>query len=100
MASTSDPLTLIWLGVSSLLVGLSMAYVLARAVAITAALRHHDHLPVRPTTPAGLAAPGLVLVACDVGQGDGLAIKPGTGAPSSSDSGPAPAAMRGLPGPA
>jgi competence protein ComEC len=88
------PAILIWLGASSLLAGLLMGPVLARPwlslllggvmiICLGAA-------PRQPGWPPG----DWVLVACDVGQGDGLVVRTGRGSAIVVDSGPDPPAMR------
>jgi competence protein ComEC len=89
------PMTLIWLGASSLLLALSMAYVLARpwlAMLLTGVMI--ICLCGAPRQP-GWPPRDWVLVACDVGQGDGLAIRTGHRSAIVVDTGPAPAAIRG-----
>ena len=89
------PVTLIWLGVSSLLLALSMAYILARpwlAMLLTGVMI--ICLCGAPRQP-GWPPRDWVLVACDVGQGDGLAIRTGHRSAIVVDTGPAPAAIRG-----
>jgi len=62
---------------------------LAAAVAVTATV-----LPVRTIAP-GWPPPGWLLVACDVGQGDALAVATADGAAVVVDTGPDPAAVDG-----
>jgi competence protein ComEC len=50
-------------------------------------------LLVRPVAALGWPPPGWVLVACDVGQGDGLVLNAGGGAALVVDAGPEPEAM-------
>ena len=89
------PLILTWLGVSSLVLGLSMAFVLARPwLALLLAGILIICLCGAPRQP-GWPPSDWLLVACDVGQGDGLAIRTGRSSAVVVDSGPAPAAMRG-----
>jgi competence protein ComEC len=89
------PLVLIWLGVSSLLLALSMAYVLARPLlALLLAAVMIIWLGGPPRQP-GWPPRDWLLVACDVGQGDGLAIRTGPKSAIVVDTGPAPAAIRG-----
>jgi competence protein ComEC len=89
------PLVLIWLGVSSLLLALSMAYVLARPLlALLLAVVMIIWLGGVPRQP-GWPPRDWLLVACDVGQGDGLAIKTGPKSAIVVDTGPAPTAIRG-----
>jgi competence protein ComEC len=89
------PLTLIWLSVSSLVVGLSMAYVLARVWLSLLLSGIMIICLCGPPRQPGWPPRDWLLVACDVGQGDGLVIKTGDRSAIVVDSGPAPAAMRG-----
>jgi competence protein ComEC len=89
------PLTLTWLGISSLLLALAMAYVLARpwlamllAGVMIICLCGAPHQPGWPPRD-------WLLVACDVGQGDGLVIRTGHRSAIVVDTGPTPAAIRG-----
>ncbi|MDF2966858.1 MAG: hypothetical protein K0Q93_636 [Nocardioidaceae bacterium] len=50
---------------------------------------------LRPLPSPGWPPAGWVLVACDVGQGDGLVLAAGAGSAVVVDTGPDPAAMRG-----
>jgi competence protein ComEC len=89
------PLTIVWLGVSSLLLGLLMAYVLARPwLSLLLAGVMIICLGGTPRQP-GWPPRDWVLVACDVGQGDGLAIRTGNNRAIVVDSGPDPVTMRG-----
>jgi competence protein ComEC len=89
------PLTLTWLGLSSLLAGLSLGYVLARPwLALLLAVIMIICLAGAPRQP-GWPPRDWVLVACDVGQGDGLAVRTGRRTAIVVDSGPDPAPMRG-----
>jgi competence protein ComEC len=89
------PPTLFWLGLSSLLAGLSLAYVLARPwLALLLAVVMIICLAGAPRQP-GWPPRDWVLVACDVGQGDGLAVRTGRRTAIVVDSGPDPAPMRG-----
>ena len=89
------PLTLAWVGISSLLVGLSMAYVLARPwLSLLLAGVMIICLGGAPRQP-GWPPRDWVMVACDVGQGDGLAVRTGRRSAIVVDSGPEPTAMRG-----
>jgi competence protein ComEC len=88
------PLTLAWVGICSLLLGLSMAYVLSRPwLSFLLAVVMIICLGGAPRQP-GWPPRDWVMVACDVGQGDGLAVRTGRGSAIVVDSGPAPAAMR------
>jgi competence protein ComEC len=89
------PLTLSWLGISSLLLGLSVAYVLARpwlslllAGLMIICLCGSPHQPGWPPRD-------WMLVVCDVGQGDGIVARTAHRSAVVIDSGPEPAAMRG-----
>jgi competence protein ComEC len=88
------PLTLTWVGICTLLLGRSMAYVLSRPwLSLLLAVVMIICLGGAPRQP-GWPPRDWVMVACDVGQGDGLAIRTGRGSAIVVDSGPAPAAMR------
>ena len=89
-----SPAALVWLTLACVAVAWLMAYVLARrwlslllAVALTVCLAKAPSQPGWP--PAG-----WVLVACEVGQGDGLAVRAGPRSAVVVDAGPDPAAMR------
>jgi competence protein ComEC len=89
------PMTLAWVGISSLLVGLSMAYLLSRPwLSLLLAGVMIICLSGAPRQP-GWPPDDWVMVACDVGQGDGLAVRTGSGSAVVVDSGPVPGAMRG-----
>ncbi len=91
---SATPLTLAWVGISSLLVGLSMAYVLARPwLSLLLAGVMIICLGGAPRQP-GWPPRDWVMVACDVGQGDGLAVRTGRSSAIVVDSGPEPTAMR------
>jgi competence protein ComEC len=89
------PLTLAWVGVCSLLLGLSMAYVLSRRwLSLLLAAVMIICLGGAPRQP-GWPPRDWVMVACDVGQGDGLVVRTERrGSAIVVDSGPEPAAMR------
>jgi competence protein ComEC len=88
------PLTLAWVGICSLLLGLSMAYVLSRPwLSLLLAAVMIICLGGAPRQP-GWPPRDWVLVACDVGQGDGLAVRTGGRSAIVVDSGPEPAAIR------
>jgi competence protein ComEC len=88
------PLTLAWLSIGSLLLAISMAYVLARPrLSLLLAVIMIICCCGAPRQP-GWPPRDWLLVACDVGQGDGLAIRTGRRSAIVVDSGPAPAAMR------
>jgi competence protein ComEC len=87
--------TLAWLAISSLLIGVSTAHVLARPwLSLLLAGAIIICLGVAPRQP-GWPPRDWVLVACDVGQGDGLVVRTGRGSAIVVDSGPAPRVMRG-----
>ena len=89
------PVTLAWLAISSLLVGLSLAHVLARPwLTLLLAGVMIICLGAVPRQP-GWPPRDWVLVACDVGQGDGLAVRTGPGSAIVVDSGPAADVMEG-----
>jgi competence protein ComEC len=52
-----------------------------------------DHTPIGTWVGRGWPPPGWVLVACDVGQGDGLVLNAGGGAAVVVDTGPEPTAI-------
>ncbi len=83
-----------WLAAVSLLVGLLTRRVLARpllSVALVAVMvLALVSAPRQPGWPPG----GWVLVACDVGQGDGLVLASGPGTAVVVDTGPDPVAIR------
>jgi competence protein ComEC len=89
------PLTLAWVGLSSVLLGLSMAYVLVRPwLSLLLAGVMIICLGGAPRQP-GWPPRDWVMVACDVGQGDGLAVRTGSRSAIVVDSGPVPDAMGG-----
>jgi competence protein ComEC len=89
------PLILTWFSLSCLVIALCMAYVLARPwLALLLAGILIISLCGAPRQP-GWPPRDWVLVACDVGQGDGLVVRTGHRSAIVVDSGPAPAAMRG-----
>jgi competence protein ComEC len=89
------PLTLTWLTISSVFLGLSMASVLARpwlALLLTGIMIIClCGIPRQPGWPPS----GWILVVCDVGQGDGIVVRTAPGSAIVVDTGPAPAAIRG-----
>jgi competence protein ComEC len=90
----ATPAVLIWLGVSSLLAGLLMGHVLARPwLSLLLGGVMIICLGAAPRQP-GWPPRDWVLVACDVGQGDGLVVRTGRGSAIVVDSGPDPPAMR------
>jgi competence protein ComEC len=91
----ASALTLTWLSISSLLLGLSMAYLLARPwLSLLLAGVMIICLCGTPRQP-GWPPKDWLLVACDVGQGDGIVVRTARRSAIVIDSGPAPAAMRG-----
>jgi competence protein ComEC len=89
-----SPPVLIWLSVSSAVLALGMAYVLARPwLALLLAGSLIICMCGAPRQP-GWPPRDWLLVACDVGQGDGLAIRTGRRSAIVVDSGPAPSTMR------
>ena len=90
----ATPAILIWLAASSLLAGLLMAHVLARPwLSLLLGAVMIICLSTAPRQP-GWPPRDWVLVACDVGQGDGLVVRTGRGSAIVVDSGPDPPAMR------
>lgn len=88
------PLNLTWLTISSALLAISLAYLLARPwLSLLLALIMIICLCGAPRQP-GWPPRDWLLVACDVGQGDGIAIRTDHKSAIVVDSGPAPAAMR------
>jgi competence protein ComEC len=88
------PLNLIWLSISSVLLAISLAYLLARPwLSLLLAVILIICLCGAPRQP-GWPPRDWLMVACDVGQGDGLAIRTDRISAIVVDSGPAPAAMR------
>jgi competence protein ComEC len=90
----TTPVTLAWLSAAALASGLAVAWVLARpwlvlllAIAMVVAL-------LGPPAPPGWPPSGWVLIACDVGQGDGLVVRTGSHAAIVVDTGPEPVPMR------
>ncbi len=90
----TTPAALAWLSTAALAGGLAVAGVLARpwlALLLAAAMVVGMLGP--PALP-GWPPRGWVLVACDVGQGDGLVLRAGRHAAIVVDAGPDPVAMR------
>ena len=90
----TTPVMLAWLSAATLAGALAVGGVLARpwlvlllGTAMVVAL-------LGPPAPPGWPPRGWVLVACDVGQGDGLVIRAGPNAAIVVDAGPDPVAMR------
>jgi len=91
----ATPATLVWLAISSLLLGVLLAHVLARPwLSLLLAGAMIICLGAVPRQP-GWPPRDWVLVACDVGQGDGLVVRTGRGSAIVVDSGPAPGVMEG-----
>jgi competence protein ComEC len=88
------PLTLAWLSAAALVAGLTLGWVLARPSLVLLVVIAMVVALLRPPAPPGWPPNGWVLVACDVGQGDGLVIRTGPGAAIVVDTGPEPVAMR------
>ena len=88
------PAILIWLAVTSLLAGLLVGHVLARPwLSLFLGGVMIICLGAAPRQP-GWPPRDWVLVACDVGQGDGLVVRTGRGSAIVVDSGPDPPAMQ------
>jgi competence protein ComEC len=90
----ATPAALSWLAAGALATGLAMGWVLARpwwALALAAALVVGL---LGPPGPPGWPPPGWRMVACDVGQGDGLVVRAGVDAAVVVDAGPDPVPMR------
>ncbi|HEY0694468.1 MAG TPA: ComEC/Rec2 family competence protein [Kribbella sp.] len=95
-AASAWPATVIGVGVLTLLclalvVGLHR--VLARPIAMVLAVVLLAVVVLRPVGSIGWPPGDWVLVACDVGQGDGLVLRTGTNAAVVIDTGPAPEAI-------
>ena len=89
------PAILVWLAIRSLLAGLSLSHVLARPwLSLLLAGVMIICLGAVPRQP-GWPPRQWVLVACDVGQGDGLVVRTGRGSAIVVDSGPDPSVMAG-----
>ena len=94
----AGPVALAWLGAVALAVGLVLPYVLARrALSLVLALGMIAALGVVPAQP-GWPPRGWLLVACDIGQGDGLVARVARGVAVVVDTGPEPAAHGSLSG--
>jgi competence protein ComEC len=88
------PAILIWLAVTSFMAGLLMGHMLARPwLSLLLGGVMIICLGAAPRQP-GWPPRDWVLVACDVGQGDGLVVRTGRGSAIVVDSGPDPPAMR------
>jgi competence protein ComEC len=90
----ATPATLAWLSVTALAGGLVVAGVLARPWLVLLLTTAMIVGLLGPPTSPGWPPRGWVLVACDVGQGDGLVIRTASKAAVVVDAGPDPAAMR------
>jgi len=90
----ASPFALGWLGAAALAAGLVMPFVLVRRRLVVAlALLMVVALVLPPRRP-GWPPPGWVLVACDVGQGDGLVLRAGPQDAVVVDTGPDPAVLQ------
>jgi competence protein ComEC len=88
------PAILVWLAVTSLLAGLLVGHVLARPwLSLLLGGVMIICLGAAPRQP-GWPPRDWVLVACDVGQGDGLVVRTGRGSAIVVDSGPDSSAMQ------
>ncbi len=88
-----SPAALVWLSLACLALAWLMPQVLARrwlSLLVSAALV--GGMAVAPIQP-GWPPPGWLMVACDIGQGDGLAVRAGPRAAVVVDTGPDPAVM-------
>ena len=95
-AASAWPATVIGVGVLTviclaLVVGLHR--VLAKPIAVVLAVVLLAVVVLRPVGSIGWPPDNWLLVACDVGQGDGLVLRAGDGAAVVVDTGPDPAAM-------
>jgi competence protein ComEC len=82
------------LAVAVMVVGWSMGPALARRWVCLLAAGVMVAALVRPPSQPGWPPPGWVMVACDVGQGDGAVLNLGAGRAVVIDAGPDPRAMR------
>jgi competence protein ComEC len=82
------------LAAAVVVVGRSMASALARRWVCLLAAGVMVAALLRPPTQPGWPPPGWVMVACDVGQGDGAVLNLGAGRAVVVDAGPDPAAIR------
>ena len=90
----ATPPAVAWLAAGALTAGLAMGWVLARPwLALTLAVAMVIGLLGPPASP-GWPPRDWRLVACDVGQGDGLVIRAGADAAVVVDAGPDPVPMR------
>ena len=95
-ATNAWPATVIGVGVLSVLclaLTFSLHRILARPVAMLLALTILAVVVLRPVGPIGWPPDNWLMVACDVGQGDGLALSAGKGSAVVVDTGPDPTAM-------
>ncbi|HET6294130.1 MAG TPA: ComEC/Rec2 family competence protein [Kribbella sp.] len=95
-AANAWPATVVGVAVLTLLclvlvVGLHR--ILARPIAMVLAVLLLALVVLRPVGPIGWPPVDWLMVACDVGQGDGLVVRVGPGAAVVIDTGPEPAAM-------
>jgi competence protein ComEC len=90
----TTPVTLAWVAAAALAGGLVAASVLARPWLVLLLGSAMVIGLLGPPAPPGWPPRGWLLVACDVGQGDGLVIRAGPGAAIVVDAGPDPVAMR------
>lgn len=95
-AASAWPATVIGVGVLALLCVVLIAglhRVLAKPIAMVLAVVLLAVVVLRPVGSIGWPPGDWFLVACDVGQGDGLVLRAGAGAAVVVDTGPDPAAM-------
>ena len=90
----TSPAALVWLSAAALAGGLALAAVLARPWLVLLVATAMVLALLRPPAPPGWPPSGWLLVACDVGQGDGLVIRAGQDAAIVVDTGPEPALIR------
>jgi len=88
------PPALAWLAVGALAAGLAMRAVLSRPWLASALAAAMVVGLLGPPAPPGWPPRGWRLVACDVGQGDGLVVRAAAGAAVVVDAGPDPVPMR------
>ncbi len=90
----TTPGTLVWLTVVALAAGLAVSTVLARPWLVLLVASGMVLALLAPPGPPDWPPADWVLIACDVGQGDGLVIRTGSGAAVVVDTGPDPVPMR------